>query len=358
MEFQIRSADAIVEGAPCRYAHPGMDSVSQFVLGGAVAAAVLGAEVRPWRAVLIGGGLGTLPDLDVLIDHGEPIANMTMHRAESHALLWLTLATPLLTWLVRRAAPGIGWGRWSLAVWLVLATHVGLDWLTIYGTQVWLPFTDRAWGLGCLFVVDPLYTLPLLLGLAGLLLARRRGGGWNHAGLAVSTAYVLWSAMAQQHVLGLAGRELERLGVVAERLVATPAPLQTVLWRVVAVAGDEWYEAHWSFADAARPWAFVRRPRGRALEAELRDVPGVARLVRFSHGCVRLAEDAEGVRIADLRMGQEPYLAFEFRVARRNGDGVLVPLPQPEVARRRPPLGDGLRWLWRRMWGEPVEPPR
>lgn len=335
-----------------------MDSVSQFVLGGAVAAAVLGAAVRPWHAVLVGGGLGTLPDLDVLIDHGEPIANMTMHRADSHALLWLTLVTPVLAWLVRWVAPQVGWRRWSLAVWLVLATHVGLDWLTIYGTQVWLPFTDRAWGLGCLFVVDPLYTLPLLVGLVGLLVARRRGVRWNVAGLTLSTAYVLWSVVAQQHVLGLASRELQRLGVGAERLVATPAPLQTVLWRVVAVAGDDWYEAHWSFADAARPWAFVRRSRGAALAAELRDVPGVARLQRFAHGCVRFAEDAQGVRIADLRMGQEPFLAFEFCVARRDAGGALVPLAQPEVARRRLPIGDGLRWLWRRMWGEPVEPPR
>lgn len=335
-----------------------MDSVSQFVLGGAVAAAALGPRVRPWRAVLVGGALGTLPDLDVLIDHGEPIANMTLHRADSHAVLWLTLATPLLAWLVRWTGREVGLLRWSVAVWLVLVTHVWLDWLTIYGTQVWLPFTDRAWGLGCLFVVDPLYTLPLLLGLGLLLVARQHGRRWNAAGLAVSTLYVVWSMLAQQHVLRLATAELARLGVAVERHVATPAPLQTVLWRIVAVAGDTWYEAHWSFADAPGPWTFVARPRGAALEAALRDVPHTARLVRFAHGCVRFVEDAEGVRVADLRMGQEPYLAFEFRVAERDGDGRLVALARPEVARRRVPIDLGLRWLWRRLWGEAIEPPR
>ena len=35
--------------------------------------------------------LACLPDLDVLLDHGDPILNMIRHRAESHALLLLTL---------------------------------------------------------------------------------------------------------------------------------------------------------------------------------------------------------------------------------------------------------------------------
>jgi len=34
---------------------------------------------------------GTLPDLDVLVDHGDPIRNMVLHRAETHAPIWLTL---------------------------------------------------------------------------------------------------------------------------------------------------------------------------------------------------------------------------------------------------------------------------
>ena len=34
---------------------------------------------------------GTIPDLDALVDHGDPIRNMTFHRTESHSLFYLTL---------------------------------------------------------------------------------------------------------------------------------------------------------------------------------------------------------------------------------------------------------------------------
>ena len=63
-----------------------MDSLSQFALGAAVSVAVMGRRTAVWKAALWGGVLGTLPDLDALIDHGDPVLNMVLHRAETHAL--------------------------------------------------------------------------------------------------------------------------------------------------------------------------------------------------------------------------------------------------------------------------------
>lgn len=34
--------------------------------------------------------------LDIVVDHGDPIADMTRHRTETHALFYLTLAAPLV----------------------------------------------------------------------------------------------------------------------------------------------------------------------------------------------------------------------------------------------------------------------
>jgi inner membrane protein len=72
-----------------------MDSLSQLVLGAAVGVAVMGRRTAVWKAALWGGVCGTLPDLDVLIEYGDPISNMVLHRAETHALFWLSLAAPL-----------------------------------------------------------------------------------------------------------------------------------------------------------------------------------------------------------------------------------------------------------------------
>ena len=73
-----------------------MDSVTQLALGAAVGVAVMGRRTAVWKAALWGGIAGTLPDLDVFIDHGDALRNMTMHRGASHALFWLALASPLI----------------------------------------------------------------------------------------------------------------------------------------------------------------------------------------------------------------------------------------------------------------------
>ena len=329
-----------------------MDSVTQFALGAAVAGSLVGARVRPWRAVWVGGALATLPDLDVLWDFGDPIADMTMHRADTHSLLWLTLASVPLAWLIRRLWPGVGLARRSWTVWCILVTHVLIDWLTIYGTKWLLPFTDHAYGLGSQFVVDPLFTLPLLVGLAGLLASDRAGRKWNAVGLVLCAAYAAWGAGMQQYAQVRIVEALVRSDLQVDRLVVTAAPLQTLLWRGVAVVGDRWCEVHWSPFDGAAVPTVVSRSRGEALERELVGHPRVRQLIAFSGGMVRFEEDARGVRVADLRMGQDPYFPFDFLVATRGADGLLQFVEPTQQIAQRVPVGAGLRWLWARMWGD------
>ena len=143
-----------------------MDSISQAALGAAVGVAVMGKHRPFWQAALSGAVVGTLPDLDVFIDKGHDINDMVLHRAETHAFFWQLLASfpiaYLLTYITKTSALFKQW--WFMTV-LVLFTHAMLDALTIYGTRLALPFSDHPFGLGSLFIIDPLYTLPLLIGL-------------------------------------------------------------------------------------------------------------------------------------------------------------------------------------------------
>ena len=143
-----------------------MDPLTHVALGAAVGVAVMRRRSAVWKPALWGAVAATLPDLDVLIDHRNPILDMVLHRAESHAPFWLTLASPLLAALVvfvhREPAH---WRAWWLAIWLALVTHPLLDALTVYGTRLALPFSDRPYGVGSVFIIDPLVTLPWLAGL-------------------------------------------------------------------------------------------------------------------------------------------------------------------------------------------------
>lgn len=335
-----------------------MDSLSQFALGAAIGVAVMHRRTRPWKAALIGGLVATLPDLDSFYDHGDPVSNVTLHRANSHALFWLTLASPVVAFVAAIAArERDNFMRWWLAVWLALVTHPILDWFTVYGTQILRPFTDFPYAVGSIFIIDPLYTSPLIIGIgAALILRNARGFRWNLAGLIVSTLYLGWSVFAQAHVRSIAEASLRADGRKAERLLVTPTPFNTVLWRVVAVTPDGYLEGFRSFFDSAPRIRFDIYPRGDSLYEAVRNYPAVARIAWFTQGLFKLGERDGKVVISDLRMGQEPYYSFNFVVGQRQSPTIAA--VTPARFREQHDVRTGVSWLWRRLKGEDLPPPK
>jgi inner membrane protein len=354
-----------------------MDSLTQIALGSAVSVAVMGRRTAVWKAALWGAVAGTLPDLDAFIDHGDPILNMVRHRAESHALLFLTLAAPLLAWIVSRIhdepagfrlrpapslnrAPSGGsdprsggaWGqhfrRWWLALWLVLITHPLLDTMTVYGTQLLQPFTDFPFAVGSVFIIDPAYTVPLIIGtVAALRLKNLRGLRWNAAGLALSTLYLAWSFGAQQHVDRIARASLQHAAIEAQGLLVTPAPFNTVLWRLVATTATQYHEGYYSLLDDRAEVRWTAYPRGGDLIASHGHEPSVARIAAFSRGFFSLHNGGDRLLLTDLRMGLEPSYTFRFDLGSPAAVG-STPVTQLSL---RPDIGRALPWLWQRLQG-------
>ncbi len=153
-----------------------MDSLTQIVLGGTVAYATLGPKVGK-KAVLYGALLGTLPDLDVFLPYGGEVEAFTYHRGFSHSILVHLVLSPIIAWLLAKLHPissdsefKYSWYKWTLMVFLCLSTHALLDACTVYGTQLLWPITQYPFGFSNLFIIDPAYTLPLLLGFSVCLL--------------------------------------------------------------------------------------------------------------------------------------------------------------------------------------------
>ena len=360
-----------------------MDSLTQMALGAAVGGAVLGRRLGP-RAFAWGAVCGTLPDLDVLISHGDPIRDFTFHRAETHAYFYQTLATPLVAWGLHRLHRAQATYRdWLLFVWLCLITHATLDAFTVYGTQLFLPFSDYPVGLGSVFIIDPLYTLPLLIGIvAALVLSPRTRAGLrtNAAGLALSSLYLGWSVAAQSHVEGVVHRTLAATGTHDGRVLVTPTPFNTLLWRVVVMDESGFREGYRSLLDPPGPVALEPFESDIGLLSHLRDNWDVQRLAWFSKGFYavqltgssaatrRVAGDtntigalgaahaasadrggaeAAQVVIADLRMGQVPWFVFTFAVAELVA-GEVRPIEPRQLPVERP-TSAVLSWLWNRI---------
>lgn len=336
-----------------------MDSLSQIALGAAVGVVAMGRRTAVWKAALWGAVAGTLPDLDVFIDHGNPVHDMVLHRAETHAPFWLTLfSLPFAALVASLHGERAIWRRWWLALWLALVTHPLLDAMTVYGTQLALPFSNHPYGVGSVFIIDPLYTLPLLVGVVWAMVAKgsARGLRANVVGLVLSTAYLAWGFGAQQHVERIARASLAAQGIETERVLVVPTALNSVLWRVVAVSGDHYYEGFYSLLDGDETVAFDRFSRGQALADELAGSDAIERIAAFSKGFYKLAADGGRILLTDLRMGQEPAYIFTFVIAERQSTPVL--LDPPVTVGSRPDVAPMLSWLWRRALGERLPPPR
>ena len=328
-----------------------MDSLTQITLGACVAAAAVPPGQRR-KAAGLGAFLGTLPDLDVFLNYGGPVENFTMHRGFSHSLFVLAGFGSLL-WLILQR-----WWKpvrehprpWLAAILLALLTHPLLDAHTAYGTQLFWPIPTPPVAWATLFIIDPLYTLPLLVGLVAVLTrpASKIAGRFLTTGLVVSTLYLGWSWIAQGVVARNAHQSLAAQGLGAPRMFITPSPLNTLLWRVVARTENGYFEGFDSLVADDGPIRFTFHPSDdQALVAASADIPAAGRLQWFADGFVS-ANVSDGILIiTDLRMGAGDNYVFRHAVAQYGN-----PRWQPIPAQRLPMLSRSglLSATWERIW--------
>ena len=330
-----------------------MDSVSQIVLGASVAAVCAPASHRR-KALAIGGALGTLPDLDVLINYGDPVSNFTHHRGFSHSLFVL-FPFSILLWLILRRwwnpVRNAPW-RWLAAIMLALVTHPLLDAHTVYGTQLLWPMTTPPVMWSTLFIIDPAYTLPLLLGvvIAAITPRQRTASIALVAGLAISTLYVGWSWVAKSLVERDVVAAVNAMGLGDAPRFSIPTPLNTLLWRVVVMTDGGYLEGYRSLIADDGPMTFTAYASDIASLESASDVPAVARLRWFTHDFMKAQVRQDTLVLSDLRMGVEPTYVFSFAVATRGNPHWHPIMPE----RYRISIGSrNLLQFWDRIWHQP-----
>lgn len=298
-----------------------MDSLTQILLGGAVAAAVAPAGHRR-AALLAGAALGTLPDLDVLpiaLWTDDQVQRVTLHRGATHSLLvlpWLGLA--LWAWFRTRGGrvARSPW-RWLLAIELALVTHPLLDAFTVYGTQLLWPLSTPPVMWSSVFIIDPLYTVWLLGGclVAWFACERRAAQLALVAALALSSGYLGFSLLAKSAVERHAQAALEPMGLADAPRLSVPMPFTTLLWQVLVMAPDGYLVGDRSLVADVGPMRFTHHAFDPAARAEAVQYPATRRLDWFTHGFWKAEERDGRLVVTDLRMGLEPDYTFRYVVA-------------------------------------------
>ena len=311
----------------------------------------LGPRIGARKAALVGGLLGTVPDLDVLYPLEDPIDSFTLHRGPTHSFFVQAVATPLFAEGILRLFKGFREAgisasrlRVYLGVYLIFVTHSLIDGITIYGTRVFWPIFPEPLGVGAMFIIDPIYSIPLVVMTLWALIQSRWGPRIAKA-LAVSliftTGYMGWSLIGQQIA---ESRAIAYVGGLKEgdRVLTIAGPFTTLFWKTILIRDDEYRNIYVPLLGDADEITEYRYARNWESLSCAHDAPGLQQVNEFSDGFIRLERAPDNrIQITDLRMGLTPNYVFRFTVADETGQGVF---PERDEAERQPNEGD-FDWL-------------
>ncbi|WP_066567762.1 metal-dependent hydrolase [Snodgrassella sp. CFCC 13594] len=341
-----------------------MDSLTQIALGATVQGIGLG-RYQGRKSLAYGAILATLPDLDVFIRYTDPVSQMTLHRGFSHSLLVLPLLALVLAWAIKKKWPNTHYSfarlYWTLCFTLI--THPLLDAFTVYGTQLFWPlekmigFSPQQWS--GVFIVDPLYTVPLLMALSLALWVglNKKAIRWLSMALVWSTVYLAWGTYGQYHHEQRVRAYLTQQGIHVTRIMAVPMPLNTLVFRVVAqTSQNEYIDAVSGWLDTAPP-EYIMEPLGQQWAAILADNADYQQLNWFADGWLRVDKIGHALVVTDLRMGVPGYHNFRFVLAQQQHGAWRNILPQRYVQPQHLNTVTGLQLIWQRMWSNQLPLP-
>jgi len=217
-----------------------MDPVSQ----GAVGAAFAQSAAKKENIILIGfiGFLaGLAPDLDVLIrSEDDPILFLEYHRQFSHSLFFIPIGSFFVALFIFPFVRSlISLRMVYIASFLGYATHGLLDACTSYGTQLFWPFSDQRVTWNNISIVDPIFTVPIVILLAIAITKRKRI--FSFIAIGWITFYLSLGFIQYERTLSAAMDLANSRGHNAERMTLKPSFGNLILWKSIYQHEETYY---------------------------------------------------------------------------------------------------------------------
>lgn len=224
-----------------------MDTLTHAISGAVIGAATGRSNAAEMRHRALWGALfAAFPDSDIVMalftDH---FTYLNEHRGLTHSLVLLPVWAAILGWI--GAAPWrpewrARWRDMALLAATVLAAHILGDLITSYGTKVFTPFYDAPLAFPITFIIDPVFTAILLVGLV-LALWKKRAAYAAASGV-VLAAYLVLQVFAQQWATEIGRQHAAAIGAESAPVVVFPQPLSPFNWKVVVVESGNYHRAY------------------------------------------------------------------------------------------------------------------
>ncbi len=191
--------------------------------------------------ILCGAIAAAFPDIDYLTALINPLAFITYwHRGITHSFvmlpIWALLLGITMALILRRFKQ---WRSFVLLSAIVLCSHILLDVITSWDTQILSPISNYRVSLQYAFVIDPLLSAIVLCALLIALYFRSRFIAAT--GVGVLVLYIATLAALHQQAIDIARHHARIQGLQYVQAIALPQPFSPFNWKLVI--SDN--EGHW-----------------------------------------------------------------------------------------------------------------
>ncbi|MBL7930940.1 MAG: metal-dependent hydrolase [Bacteroidia bacterium] len=304
-----------------------MDSITHTVLGACLGEAVAGKKMGK-KAMLFGILANNLPDADVITALWNTEAHSLLsHRGITHSILFAVVATFGMMLLFEKWFSKYQLTRkeWLLLIGSGLFLHILLDACTTYGTGWFEPFSSYRVSFNTLFILDPLLSMPILLGTLLLLIIKNSNLKARRiifrTALTLSTLYLLITASIKIHVNSVVKNDLESKQMKFDSFYSTPAPMNNLLWYSYAVKDETFYTGYYSILDKQPTVDWTAYKRNDSLLFPYKQNSDVQDLIQFCKHHYYVSKKDSGIMIGDIRFGQliggdqqDPGFVFNFDI--------------------------------------------
>ncbi|UPR50910.1 metal-dependent hydrolase [Vibrio cyclitrophicus] len=289
-----------------------MDPLTQGVLGTS-----LSQSASKKQHLVVAGVLGLLsglaPDLDALIkSQSDPLLALEFHRQFTHSLFFIPIGSLICALVLHHLIAkrrGLSFKQSWLFCALGYGTHALLDACTTYGTQLLWPLTNARFAWNTISIIDPVYTLPILI---LLVFATLKRAPWlARVAFAWALVYPTLGMIQRDRAEAIGWQLAQERQHTPIRLEAKPSFANILVWKVVYET-----EAHY-YVDAVRVSTSVSAYPGESiaklnvsrdlpwLDPESQQAKDIERFRWFSNGY--LGQDpTDELRIIDVRYSIVP----------------------------------------------------
>ncbi|RTY96731.1 metal-dependent hydrolase [Flavobacterium sp. GSP27] len=312
-----------------------MDSFTQVALGIAIAEVCAGKKLKN-KTILYGSILGTIPDLDIVVGlFLNPVDAILIHRGISHSLFLFLFLSPVLGWIISKIERDkINFFQATRMAFWCLFTHVLLDMFTSWGTQILWPL-DYRFALKTIFVIDPLYTIPLIITLIvtwktkNAVLRKK----YIIRGLSISSAYLLLSCFIKVYALNQFEKALTKQKIQYSEIIVKPTAFNLILWNANVATAKNYALGDYSLFDT-QPILFTAYSKNKFLESQLKGNSDFEKLKKASEGWYIISKKNQSLYFNDLRFGllnddsKNPQFAFSYQFIASKTELKAVEVPK------------------------------